>query len=94
MSNDNDSSVRLSEITRRLRAHLIAFGEDESLGEISDDVILREVMDSMSHFYFLLSLEEIFEIEIPDEKFNSVEMGSLANIAMLVQKYSENLGEA
>lgn len=83
MSADNDTP---DSILPRLRLVLRDFINDPSIDDIGDDIPLAEVLESLGHFTFLLSLEGIFNTEIPDHKFTPSEMGTLAGVASVLRE--------
>jgi acyl carrier protein len=70
----------------QLRRALLMFSGDDTLENVDRHARLSEVLDSLGHFTFLLSLEEEFNIDIPDEKFSFASMGTLDGVLQVLHE--------
>ena len=81
MDDMNPDSHTRELIVARLRTALREFSNDPAVDDLADDASLTDVLESLGHFTFLLTLEDTFGVDIPDYRFTFVEMGTLAGIA-------------
>ncbi|WP_027160364.1 acyl carrier protein [Methylobacter luteus] len=76
--------VQHKEICDKLRVYLEKFVGDPECLNWPIDSPLKENLDSMGLFMFLVGLEEEFAVSISDERFNLYEMGTLDGIARVL----------
>jgi acyl carrier protein len=69
------------ELRGRLIDALVAFSDNERFRDIGDDDDLRtHDLDSLTHFNFLLSLEQDFGFEFPEHKLTFQQLGTVGGI--------------
>ena len=80
----NEMTIRILDVVNKC----INSKEDEDMIEIDntqlDDDLVELGVDSITFIRIVVELEELFEIEIPDEKLLITEMGTIHKIVEVV----------
>ena len=80
----NEMTIRILDVVNKC----INSKEDEDMIEIDntqlDDDLVELGVDSITFIRIVVELEELFEIEIPDEKLLITEMGTILKIVEVV----------
>ena len=80
----NEMTIRILDVVNKC----INSKEDEDMIEIDntqlDDDLVELGVDSITFIRIVVELEELFEIEIPDEKLLITEMGTIYKIVEVV----------
>ncbi|AJY67709.1 hypothetical protein [Burkholderia glumae] len=82
--------MELAAILARVRDALVEFNDDADLAELGNEDSLSDTLESFTHFAFLMSLEEKFNLTIPDHEFTFSKMGTLAAIARVLSRYAKS----
>ncbi|NPV78171.1 MAG: acyl carrier protein [Anaerolineae bacterium] len=80
----SESHNQENELCDKLRVYLEKFVGDPDCLYWPFDSPLKDKLDSMGLFMFLLGLEDEFAVSIADESFNLYEMGTLRGIARVI----------
>ena len=81
----NEMTIRILDVVNKC----INSKEDEDMIEIDntqlDDDLVELGVDSITFIRIVVELEELFEIEIPDEKLLITEMGTIHKLLKLLR---------